>query len=93
MNKRLAKQIIQILRVKAQDAQDQHIKASCDRDGAIASASAWEQMNPMDGVGGMSLNPYRSDNADKRAMDARNHMETMQEVYDYAVDTFIGDEE
>lgn len=95
MNKqhhRCATTIIQILRTKAADAQARYVTAAAEKAGVAASEYAWDQMNPDDGVGGMGMNPYKSDKADKREVDARLFMENMQQVFDYAVDTFLDGE-
>lgn len=62
-------------------------RAQIENAGQVAMRAEWERCNPMDGVGGMSRNPYRGDESHlntakvdhQRALESLNH----------AVDVFI----
>lgn len=56
-----------------------------------AGHKVWKEENPEDGIGGMSGNPYNPDRRKEWADDARAHHKYMDEVYQFAVTTFVED--
>lgn len=64
-------------------------RATADHAAAEAGHKVWDQSNPEDGVGGISMNPYNVINAETKMQLARAHHNEMREAYVYAVGTFI----
>lgn len=83
--------IVSLIKWEYDRAEREYRSAIAERAATIAAANAWDDYNPMDGVGGMSTNPYITSNADKRENDARVFALQMQEAYDLAVNTFLED--
>ena len=70
----------------AQEADRQAIAAHA---AAVAGHRAWDEANPMDGVGGISRNPYNVVSALVRLEDARKHLEHLEATYEFAIETFV----
>jgi hypothetical protein len=81
--------IVAILRREYEKANEAYRHAHAEHMGAVASANAWDQCNPEDGVGAFGRNPYNIDAASKRDTDARVYAADMRDAYEHAVDTFV----
>ena len=84
--------IVAILRAEYERASEASRKAHAERVGMDAAANAWDDSNPDNGVGGMSQNPYSSDQWSKREEEAKLYAAQMREAYEFAVDTFLKNE-
>ena len=84
--------IVAMLRAEYEKASEAFRNAYATRIGMDAAANAWDDSNPDNGVGGMSQNPYSSDQWSKREEAAKLYAAQMREAYEFAVDTFLKNE-
>jgi hypothetical protein len=90
MNKQ--QRIVKLVRTAYESAHTADKEAQVSRAAAYAGSSAWEEYHDDEGVGSFSQNPYDLNRVDDNAIRARNYLENMREAYDFAVDTFLGDD-
>lgn len=86
-NKALA--ILRLIKIEYQEALREFIKADSDYAATIAAHNVWKEYNPDSGLGMTDSNPYNIDNANKRLIDARDKFHRFEEVYEYAIETFL----
>lgn len=91
MNKQ--QRIVKILRREYDFKLRDYVQKMAERAAVIAGARVWDQHNPEDGVGGISGNPYKVEAAKEAAEEASQRLSEIQEVLDFAVETFLGEED
>lgn len=87
MNKQ--QRIVAIIRAAYEKSVENYRHTHAEWAAEVGAANAWDSLNTMDGIGGMSQNPYNINHAAKRDNEARIHMLNIKECYDFAVDTFL----
>lgn len=85
--------IVALVRAEYHRASEAYRKAHAEHMGQVAAANAWDDLNPEDGVGGRSSNPYNVSLASEKENRTKVYAEQMREAYDFAVDTFVGSPE
>ncbi len=70
-------------------AQTADRRATAAHAAAEAGYKAWDDANTMDGVGGISVNPYDVGSAKVRLQDARKRLEHLTATYEFAIETFV----
>lgn len=91
MNKK--QRIVSIIRSEYERASEAYRQAHAERVGMDAAANAWDDFHPQDGVGGFSQNPHVGVQWLKREEAARIYAAQLREAYEFAVDTFLADED
>lgn len=89
MNKTSKTIILKLVRDAQLNAMRADRRATAGHAAAKAGAKVWDNCNPKDGIGGISMNPYNVTDAEKMMREARVRYDTMTEAYNYAVNTFI----
>jgi hypothetical protein len=81
--------IVAIIRRNWEQAMEAHRTRTVEHAAAIASANAWDQYHPDDGIAGRSQNPYDVGRASENEMSARTYLAQIKAAYDLTVDTFL----
>ena len=84
--------IVAIIRKEYEIATTAYRLLHAEHIGIVASANAWDEHNPDDGVGGMSQNPYNIQIASSKDIASRIRVEKVREAYNFAIDTFLDNE-
>lgn len=84
--------IVDLIGRELERAQRAYTDAIAEHAAHLAGANVWDEHNPDDGCGGMSMNPYRPGQKGDRELDARNYFDTMKRVHKLAIDTFLEDD-
>lgn len=65
-------------------------KAECDLAATKAGYEEWKRMNPMDGVGSFSGNPYDVSRAESELRLVKQETEKAEQLWEFAKETFLG---
>lgn len=87
----MQKMICQTVRREFSLAVDAYARAVADVAACVAAKNVWDNFNPDDGVGGFSLCPYRPGSREECMDKSKKHLDRWEEVYNYTVETFLGD--
>lgn len=85
----LKKTILKLVSNACKVAQLDDRQATAAHAAAVAGHKAWYGANPLDGVGGISMNPYNVQWAQRCLDDARKHLEHLEATYEFAIETFV----
>jgi len=85
-----SKWLVQIVRRVESDARAEYVRARVEQASHLAAASVWQEENPNDGVGGMSGNPYATEERDKAHVDSAIQRHTdATELVDFVINRII----
>ncbi len=85
----LKKTILELVGNARECAQTADRRATAAHAAAEAGHKVWDDANPMDGVGGISMNPYDVERARTHLETARKRLEHLTATYEFAIETFL----